>query len=105
MDSYGKKIADLEAEINKLDAQMPTSEQSPKKSLSFSLSELKYYLIGGGLAPIIYLGLLYLIAPSFVYSSDENGKKEFSKKKWLVWTSILTLLTWVSFYLYIYVEV
>jgi len=105
-DHYAKKIADLEAEINKLDAQMPTVPEEEKsiKYVPKSLSQLKYYLIGGGVAPLLYLAILYFSGPSFLYVTD-NHKKKLSKKRLFLWVGILTLLTWVGIYLYLYVEV
>lgn len=85
--SYRDKVNRLEQEIN----QISTSLLSPT---SFSTSTIVAVV-----APAIIFIALYYVSPKFV-TEEDDGKQETSTKKVILWTAILTAVTWVCIYGY-----
>jgi len=86
MSDFRDKVKQLEQELAKAQTSIATS------------SCISGTIILAVAAPIVSFLALYLIKPWFV--DEDGGKSERSLKKVIMWTVVLTLITWGCIYGY-----
>lgn len=95
------KLVEREDDLKKLMVETQSDIDSYEKLTNEKQSsKISKTLIAAILSPIIIFILLYVIQPSFVESKDDSGTVERDNRKILLWTIGVSIVVWVSLYLF-----